>query len=103
MRWQSPMCRWWNPPSAAWRRRPEELGPELLKMEPRAALREQIARLEAATGWNAKVEAMSRADRKVQLWTILKERLAGDPTLVQAVSELERLDEVSPPLFPSSG
>ena len=33
----------------------------------RAALREQIARLEAATGWNAQVEAMARAARKAQL------------------------------------
>ena len=33
----------------------------------RAAPREQIARLEAATGWNAQVEAMSRAARKTQL------------------------------------
>ena len=33
----------------------------------RAALREQIARLVTATGWNAQVEAMSRAARKAQL------------------------------------
>ena len=33
----------------------------------RVALCEQIARLEAATGWNAQVEAMSRAARKTQL------------------------------------
>ena len=45
----------------------------------RAALREQIARLEAATGWNAQVEAMSRAARKAQLWNILREHLADDP------------------------
>ena len=68
-----------------------------------AALREQIARLEAATGLNAQVEAMARAARKAQLWNILWEHLADDPTLVQAVSELERLDEVSPSFLPSSG
>ena len=68
-----------------------------------AALREQIACLEAATGWNAQVEAMSRAALKAQLWNILREHLADDPALVQAVSELERLDEVSPSFFPSSG
>ena len=33
----------------------------------RAALREQIARLQAATGLNAQVEAMARAARKAQL------------------------------------
>ena len=33
----------------------------------RAALREQIARLEAAMDWNTQVEAMSRAARKTQL------------------------------------
>ena len=32
-----------------------------------AALREQIARLEAATGLDAQAEAMARADRKAQL------------------------------------
>ena len=69
----------------------------------RAALRKQIARLEAATGWNAQVEAMSRAARKTQLWNILRERLADDPALVQVVSELERLDEVSPSSRPSFG
>ena len=69
----------------------------------RAVLREQIARLEAATGWNAQVEAMARAARKAQLWNILREHLADDPALVQAVSELERLDEVSPSSCPPSG
>ena len=69
----------------------------------RAALREQIARLEAATGWNAQVEAMSRAARKAQLWNILREHLADDPALVQAVSELEHLEKVGPSFFPSSG
>ena len=54
-------------------------------------------------GLNAQVEAMARAARKAQLWNILREHLADDPALVQAVSELERLDEVSPPLFPTSG
>ena len=68
-----------------------------------AALHEQIARLEAATGWNAQVEAMARAARKAQLWNILREHLADDPALAQAVSELERLDEVSSPFPPSSG
>ena len=38
---------------------------------------------------------MSRAARKAQLWNILREHLAEDPALVQAVSELERFDEVS--------
>ena len=47
----------------------------------RAALREQIVRLEAATGWNAQVEAMSRAAHKAQLWNILREHLADDPPL----------------------
>ena len=69
----------------------------------RAALHEQVARLEAATGWNAQVEAMSRAARKTQLWNILREHVADDPVLVQAVSELERLDEVSPSSSPSFG
>ena len=69
----------------------------------RAALREQVARLEAATGWGAHVEAMSRAARKTQLWNILRERVADDPALVQAVSELERLDEVSLPPCSSLG
>ena len=64
---------------------------------------EQIARLEAATGLNAQVEAMARAARKAQLWNILREHLANDPALVQAVSELERLDKVSPSFLPSSG
>ena len=69
----------------------------------RTALREQIARLEATTGWKAEVEAMSRAARKAQLWNILREHLGDDPALVQAVSELERLNEVSPSSCPSSG
>ena len=69
----------------------------------RVALREQITRLEAATGWNAQVEAMSRAARKAQLWNILREHLADEPALVQAVSELERLDEVSPSSCQSCG
>ena len=69
----------------------------------RAALREQIARLEAATGLNAQVESMARAACKAQLWNLLRDRLADDPALVQAVSELEHLDEVGPSFFPSSG
>ena len=69
----------------------------------RAALCEQIARLEAATGLDAQVEAMARAARKAQLWNILREHLADNPVLVQAVSELERLDEVSPFFLSSSG
>ena len=103
MRWRFPTCRRSSPPFVARRRHPEELGPEPLEMALRAALREQIARLEAATGWNAQVEAMSRAACKAQLWNILREHLADDPALIQAVSELERLDEVSPSFFPSSG
>ena len=69
----------------------------------RAALRKQIARLEAATGLDAQVEAMARAARKAQLWNILREHLADNPVLVQAVSELERLDDVSPSFLSSSG
>ena len=69
----------------------------------RAVLREQVARLEAATGWGAQVEAMSRAARKTQLWNILREHVADDPALVQAVSELERLDEVNLPPRSSLG
>ena len=69
----------------------------------RVALREQITRLETTTGWNAQVEAMSRAAHKTQLWNILREHVADDPALVQAVSELERLDEVSPSSRPSFG
>ena len=37
----------------------------------RAALREQLARLEAATGLDAQAEARARAIRKAQLWTTL--------------------------------
>ena len=79
------------------RRRPEELGPEPPEEETarRAALREQLARLEAATGLDAQAEAMARAARKAQLWNILREHLADKPALVQAVTELEHLDEVS--------
>ena len=69
----------------------------------RAALHEQIARLEAAMGLDAQVEAMARAARKAQLWNILREHLADNPVLVQAVSELERLDEVSPSFLSYSG
>ena len=69
----------------------------------RAVVREQVARLEAATGWGAQVEAMSRAARKTQLWNILREHMADDPALVQAVSELERLDEVNLPPRSSLG
>ena len=63
----------------------------------RAALREQLAHLEAATGLNAQAEARARAIRKAQLWAVLREQLAGNPALVLAVTELEHLDEVSSP------
>ena len=63
----------------------------------RAALREQLARLEAATGLDAQAEARARAIRKAQLWATLKEQLAGNPTLVLAVTVLEYLDAVSTP------
>ena len=53
-----------------------------------AVLREQMARLEAAMGLNAQVEAMAKAARKAQLWNILREHLADNPVLVQAVSAL---------------
>ena len=33
--------------------------------------------------------------RKAQLWAVLKEQLAGNPDLAQAVEELENLDMVS--------
>ena len=68
----------------------------------RAALHEQIARLVAATGLDAQAEAMARAVRKAQLWTILREHLADNPALVQAVTELEHLDEVSSSFLSSS-
>ena len=69
----------------------------------RTVLREQITCLEAVTGLNAQVEAMARAARKAQLWNILREHLSDNPVLVQAVSELERLDEVSSSFLSSSG
>ena len=68
----------------------------------RAALREQLARLEAATGLDAQAEARARAIRKAQLWTVLREHLAGNPALVLAVTELEHLDEVSSSFLSSS-
>ena len=61
----------------------------------RAALREQLARLEATTGLDAQAEARARAIHKAQLWTVLSEHLTGNPALVLAVMELEHLDEVS--------
>ena len=69
----------------------------------RAALREQIARLEAATGLDAQVEAIARAARKAQLWNILREHLADNPALVQVVTELEHLDKVSSSFLSYSG
>ena len=60
-------------------------------------LREQLARLEAATGLDAQAEARARAIRKAQLWAVLREQLAGNPALVAAVTELEHLDAVSSP------
>ena len=61
----------------------------------RAALRELLARLEAATGLDAKAEARARAIHKAQLWATLKEQLASNPALILAVTELEHLDAVS--------
>ena len=63
----------------------------------RAGLREQLARLEAATGLDAQAEARARAIHKAQLWTTLREQLVGNPALVMAVKELEHLDAVSSP------
>ena len=61
----------------------------------RAALHEQLARLQAATGPDAQEEAMARAMRKAQLWATRKVQLAGNPALAQAVEELEHLNMVS--------
>ena len=61
----------------------------------RAALHEQLARLWAASGPNAQEEARIRAVHKAQLWATLREQLAGNPALAQAVEELENLDLVS--------
>ena len=69
----------------------------------RATLREQIARLEAATGLDAQVETMTREACKAQLWNVLTEHLADNPALVQAVTELEHLDEVSLSFLSSFG
>ena len=60
-------------------------------------MREQLARLEAATGLDAQAEARARAIRKAQLWTVLREQLDDNPALVLAVTELEYLDAVSSP------
>ena len=60
-----------------------------------AALHEQLARLQAATGPDAQEEAVARAMHKAQLWATLNEQLVGNPALAQAVEELEHLDMVS--------
>ena len=61
----------------------------------RAALHEQLAHLQAATGPDTKEEARARAMRKAQHWATLKEQLAGNLALAQAVEELEHLNMVS--------
>ena len=62
----------------------------------RAALHEYRGRLQAATGPHTQEEAVARAMCKAQLWATLKELLASNPALAQAVEELEHLDMVSP-------